>query len=64
MLSAWESVKLIAKINFFYLWLEWKNGHCSCVELVEYIPFDYLLVSLLVLEVFTHGNSGFSRRSD
>ena len=41
-LSIWESVMLMAKINFFYPLLEWKNGHCGCVELVEYFSFDYL----------------------
>ena len=25
--------------------LEWKNGQCGCVELVEYIPFDNLHVA-------------------
>ena len=40
-LSTWESVKLIAKIIIFYPLLEWTNRHCSCVELVEYIPFYY-----------------------
>jgi len=39
-LSSWECVKLIDKINFLDLLLEWTNGHCSCVELVEYILFD------------------------
>ena len=40
--STWERVKLIAKINFFYPLIEWKDGHSACVELVEYILFDYL----------------------
>ena len=40
-LSTWESIKLVAKIIFYPL-LEWTNVHCGCVELVEYILFDYL----------------------
>ena len=44
MLSTWESVKLVAKIIFYPL-LEWTNVHCGCVELVEYILFDYLHVA-------------------
>jgi hypothetical protein len=42
MLSAWESVKLIAKINFFIHGSNGKNAHYGCVELVECILFDYL----------------------
>jgi len=34
------------KINFFDPPLGWINGHCGCVELVEYIPFDYLHVAV------------------
>ena len=44
-LSIWECVKLIDKINFLDPLPEWMNGHCVCVELVEYIPFDYLHVA-------------------
>ena len=42
MLSRWEYVKLIPKIKHFDPLLEWMNGHCGCVELVEYFSFDYL----------------------
>ena len=42
MLSRWEYVKLIPKIKLFDPLLEWMNGHCGCVEIVEYFPFDYL----------------------
>jgi hypothetical protein len=43
-----EYVKLISKINFFDLLLGWMNGHCGCIELVEYIPFDYLYVAFAI----------------
>ena len=36
---------MIAKINVFNPLLERTNIHCGCVELVEYIPFDYLHVA-------------------
>jgi hypothetical protein len=35
---------LISKIKIFDLLLEWMNGYCGCIELVEYFPFDYLQV--------------------
>ena len=38
-LSTWEYTKLMAKIMFLDLLLEWTNGHCGCVDLIEYIPF-------------------------
>ena len=41
-LSTWEYIKLIPKIELFDLLLEWTNGHCGYVELVEYFAFDYL----------------------
>ena len=44
-LSSWECVKLIDKINFLDPLPEWMNGQCGSVELVEYIPFDYLHVA-------------------
>jgi len=44
-LSTWEYIKLIAKINVFNPLLKWMNGHCGCVELIEYILFDYLHVA-------------------
>ena len=44
-LSTWECKKLIDKINFLDPLLEWTNGHCGCVKLVDYIPFDYLHVA-------------------
>jgi len=44
-LSTWEYTKLMAKINFLDPLLEWKNGHCGCVDLIEYIPFDFLYVT-------------------
>ena len=43
-LFTWESVKLIVKINLFIHCSNGKNGHCDCVDLVEYILFDYLPV--------------------
>ena len=45
-LSTWEYIKLIPKIELFDLLLEWTNGHCGYVELVEYFAFDYLYVFL------------------
>ena len=45
MLSTWEYIKLISKIKLFDLLLEWMNGYCGCIELVEYFPFDYLHVA-------------------
>jgi hypothetical protein len=44
-LSVLKYVKLIAKINIFDPLLGWMKGHCSCIELVEYIPFGYLYVA-------------------
>ena len=34
--------KVDSQNYFFYPLLEWTNRHCGCVEIVEYIPFDYL----------------------
>ena len=31
-----------SKNYFFYPWIKWKNGHYGCIELIKYIPFDYL----------------------
>ena len=45
MLSTWEYIKLIPKIKLFDPLLEWTNGHYDCVELIEYIPSDYLHVA-------------------
>jgi len=39
-----ECVKSISNIKLFDPLLEWTNGHCCCVEVVEYFPFDYLHV--------------------
>ena len=47
-LSTWEYIKLIAKINVFNPLLERTNIHCGCVELIEYIPFEYLHVAFRV----------------
>ena len=44
-LSKWEYIKLIEKNNVFDPLLKWMNRHCGCLELVEYIPFDYLHVA-------------------
>ena len=44
-LSTWKYIKLIPKIELFDLLLEWTNGHCGYVELVEYFAFDYLYVT-------------------
>jgi len=48
-LSIWESVMLMAKINFFDPLFECPNGQCGCIELVDYIPYDYLYVTFGVL---------------
>ena len=37
--------KVDSQNYFFNPLLEWKNGYRGCVELVEYIPFDYLHVA-------------------
>ena len=37
-------LKIDSKNYFFDPLLEWTNRYCCCVELVEYIPFDYLHV--------------------
>ena len=29
----------MAKINFLDPLLDWTNGHCGCIDLIEYIPF-------------------------
>ena len=44
-LSTWEYIKLIPKIKLFDPLLESMNRHYGCIELVEYILFDYLHVA-------------------
>ena len=48
-ICTWECIIVMDKINFFDLLLLWISGHCGCVELVEYIPFDYLHIAFGVL---------------
>ena len=36
---------MISKFKLFDPLHEWMNGHCGCVELVEYFSFDYLHVT-------------------
>ena len=36
--------KVDIKINVLHPLLKWMNGHCGCIELIEYILLDNLYV--------------------